>query len=148
MAHAVEVRLPFLDHRLVTFAFRLGASWKLRGAYTKVVLREAMRGRIADSVRQRVTKFGFPTSVNEWFRGRLYERCRDVLASRAIRESGVWNVAELDRALTRHKNGVEVLGNQLFDVVQFTAWYSLSRPWATPVSNPRINTPVVLNAFR
>ena len=148
MAHAVEVRLPFLDHRLVLFAFRLGASWKLRGAYTKVVLREAMRGRIADSVRQRATKFGFPTSVNEWFRGRLYERCRDVLASRAIRESGVWNVAELDRALTRHKNGVEVLGNQLFDVVQFTAWYSLSRPWATPVSNPRINTPVVLNAFR
>ena len=148
MAHAVEVRLPFLDHRLVTFAFRLGATWKLRGAYTKFVLREAMRGRIADTVRQRATKFGFPTSVNEWFRGRLYERCRDVLASRAIRESGVWNIGELDRALTRHKNGVEILGNQLFDVVQFTSWYSLSRPWATPVSNPRINTPVVLGAIR
>lgn len=145
MAHAVEVRLPFLDHRLVSFAFRLGPSWKLRGAYTKFVLREAMRGRIADTVRERATKFGFPTSVNEWFRGRLYERCRDVLASRAIRESGVWNVAELDRALTRHKNGVEELGNQIFDAVQFTAWYSLSRP--TPPSNPRINTPVAVNAL-
>jgi asparagine synthase (glutamine-hydrolysing) len=148
MAHAVEVRLPFLDHRLVTFSFGLGASWKLRGPYTKFVLREAMRGRIADSVRQRATKFGFPTSVNEWFRGRMYERCRDVLASRAVRESGVWNVDELDRALTRHKHGVEDLGNQLFDVVQFTAWQSLSRPWATPVSSPRVNTPVAMTAVR
>lgn len=135
MAHAVEVRLPFLDHRLVSLAFRLGDSWKLRGAYTKVVLREAMRGRIAENVRQRATKFGFPTSVNEWFRGRLYERCRDVLASREIRESGVWNLSELDQALTRHKNGVENLGNQLFDVVQFTTWYSQSRFRSAPASS-------------
>jgi asparagine synthase (glutamine-hydrolysing) len=148
MAHAVEVRLPFLDHRLVAFAFGLDGWWKLRGAYTKVVLREAMRGRIPEPIRQRATKYGFPTSVNEWFRGRLYERCRDVLASRAVRESGVWNLPELDRALTNHKNGSEMLGNQLFDVVQFTSWHSLSRPGATPVSNPRVNTPVSLPAFR
>jgi asparagine synthase (glutamine-hydrolysing) len=127
MAHAVEVRLPFLDHRLVTHSFRLGANWKLRGEYTKVILRSAMRGRIPDSVRQRVTKFGFPTSVNDWFRGALFERCRDVLASRAVRESGVWNVPELDRALASHKRGDENVGNRLFDVVQFTKWYALSR---------------------
>jgi asparagine synthase (glutamine-hydrolysing) len=146
MAHGVEIRLPFLDHRLVTFAFRLSARWKLRGEYTKFVLREAMRGRIPDAVRQRAVKFGFPTSVNAWFRGSMYERFRDVLASRAVYESGVWNVAELERALTRHKNGIENLGNQFFDVAQFTAWYSLSHFGSTVHDERHVETAVVVDA--
>ena len=105
-----------------------------------------MRGRIPDAVRQRVVKFGFPTSVNEWFRGSMYERFRDVLSSRALYESGVWNVAELERALTRHKNGVENLGNQFFDVVQFTAWHSLSHVGSTAREERRLGTAAVVAA--
>ena len=127
MAHAVEVRLPFLDHRLVALAFRLGPQWKLSGEYTKVVLRRAMQGRIPESVRTRVKKFGFPTSQNRWFRTVLYERCRDLLASRTIRESGVWNVPELDRALDRHQRGAADLGGRLFDIAQFGMWLGISR---------------------
>jgi asparagine synthase (glutamine-hydrolysing) len=127
MAHAVEVRLPFLDHRLVSLSFRLGTHWKLRGEFTKVILRMAMQGRIPEPVRNRVGKFGFPTSVNDWFRTTFYERCRDLLASREVRESHIWNVAELDRALTLHKRGTKNFGGRLFDVVQFAMWYGMSR---------------------
>ena len=127
MAHAIEVRLPFLDYRLVALAFRLGSRWKLREEYSKVLLRKAMRGRISEPVRTQVHKLGFPTSTDGWFRGELFERCKDLLASRSLRESGIWNVSEIERSLERHKQGTQRVGGKLFDVVQFTAWLALSK---------------------
>ena len=127
MAHAVEVRLPFLDYRLVALAFRLASRWKLREEYTKVVLRLAMRGRLPEAVLTRVQKFGFPTSVEEWFRSSLYGRFRDLLASREVRESGVWNVREITRALEQHRRGAVNIGARLFDVAQFAAWRKFSK---------------------
>ena len=56
MAHSVEARLPFVDYRLVLLARALPVRWKLRGPYNKYVLREAMRGRMQESVRARVEK--------------------------------------------------------------------------------------------
>ena len=126
MAHAVEVRLPFLDHRLVSFAFRLRSHWKLRGTDTKVVLRMAMQDRIPEVVRARVGKFGFPTSANRWFSTVLFERCMDLLRSRAVRESGVWNVPQLERALDRCEGGANNIGNRLFVVAQFGMWFRMS----------------------
>ena len=127
MAHGVEVRLPFLDYRLVSLAFRLESRWKLRGEYTKFVLRKAMQGRIPETVRTRVQKFGFPTSASSWLSTILFERCKDLIASRAIREAGVWNLREIDRALDGHEDGDRDLGNRLFDFAQFAMWYGLSR---------------------
>src|SRR5258705_10835917 len=118
MAHGVEVRMPFLDHRVVSLAFRLGARWKLHGEYTKVVLRAAMEGRIPEAVRKRVGKFGFPTSANSWFCTTLLQHCQDVLSSHATRESGVWNIPEIHRALDRRDRGSEDLGGRLSDVVE------------------------------
>lgn len=118
MAHGVELRLPFLDYRLVSLAFRLGSEWKIRGEYTKVLLREAMRHRIPENVRSRVQKFGFPTAVDQWFRGALLEPLRDLIASRVVRESGLWNLAQVERDLQRHQRGEANLSGRLFDVAQ------------------------------
>lgn len=129
MAQSVEVRLPFMDYRLIALAFRLGSEWKLRGGYNKFVLRESMRGRIPEVVRARPRKFGFPTSVNAWFRDALYVPLRDYLASRAVRESGLWNVAEVTNALERHRRGEIQAGARLFDVAQVCLWAQGSRAW-------------------
>src|SRR5438105_3589136 len=59
MAHSIEARLPFLDHRLAEFAFSLPDNWKMRGPWNKFVLREAMAGRIPENVRKRADKMGF-----------------------------------------------------------------------------------------
>ncbi|MFI5248056.1 MAG: asparagine synthase (glutamine-hydrolyzing), partial [Nitrospirales bacterium] len=72
MAHSVEIRLPFLDYRLVSLVFNMTADWKLRGPWNKVVLREAMRQRIPESVRTRVDKMGFPVPDQKWFAHDLY----------------------------------------------------------------------------
>jgi asparagine synthase (glutamine-hydrolysing) len=130
MAHSIEVRLPFLDYRLVTLAFRLDAHWKLDGPYTKRLLRDAMRGQIPEIVRTQLRKLGFPTPIDHWFRDALYEPLRDVLGSRVVRESGLWNIATVDRALEQHRRGEAQLGNQLFDVAQLCLW--MSSAWHTP----------------
>jgi asparagine synthase (glutamine-hydrolysing) len=66
MAHSIEARVPFLDHRLVEFCFRLPGDYKLDGVETKAVLRDAMRGVLPESILERKDKIGFraqPTAV-------------------------------------------------------------------------------------
>lgn len=73
MAHGIEARVPFLDHRLVEFAIALGDRHKIVGGDTKRVLRRAMGGVLPEMVRNRRDKLGFTTPEEEWFRGPLRE---------------------------------------------------------------------------
>jgi asparagine synthase (glutamine-hydrolysing) len=67
MASGVEVRMPFLDHRIVSFCFSLPWTSKLGGGYTKRILRDAMKGIVPDKVRLRKDKFGWNAPLQEWF---------------------------------------------------------------------------------
>ncbi len=71
MAHSVEARVPFLDHRLVEFNLALGNSHKIVRGDTKRVLRSAMEGVLPQEVRNRRDKLGFATPEQVWFRGPL-----------------------------------------------------------------------------
>ena len=135
MAHGVEVRLPFLDHRLVSFAFGAAPEWKLKGPCTKRLLREAMNGQIPEVVRTQHRKYGFPTSVESWFRRELHEPFQDLLASRLVRESGLWNCKAVAAALEQHRRGERNHGARLFDVAQLSQWMEGSRNW--PTAAPR-----------
>lgn len=119
MAHSVETRLPFLDHRLVSLVFSMAANWKLRGPWNKFVLREAMRHRIPESVRTRVDKMGFPVPTRKWFAHDLYEPMQDLLATRAVRERGIYNVNAITQDLQRHRTGQIDVAQGLFNVAQF-----------------------------
>ena len=81
MAHSIEARVPFLDHRLVEFAFRLPGDYKIHGVQTKYVMREALKGVLPERIRTRADKIGFRAEpAATWA---LAERHRDaLLASR------------------------------------------------------------------
>jgi len=66
MAHGVESRVPFLDHRLVEFALSVPVDHKIRGARAKLLLREALKGTLPESVRKRRSKLGFGGSWHLW----------------------------------------------------------------------------------
>ena len=136
MAHSVEARLPFLDYRLVTLMFQLPAHWKMRGAQGKHVMREAMRGRIPESVRSRVDKMGFPTPLAAWFREGLYEPMQDTLASQATRERGIYNISAIRRDLERHRRGETNAALGLFNVAQFERWMALDESRPAPITPP------------
>ena len=123
MAHSIEARLPFLDHRLVSLVFRLPIEWRLRAGWNKYVLREAMRGRIPEVVRSRAEKMGFPTPVDDWFRNELYEPTQDLLASQAVRERGIIRPDAVRNDLERHRRGDIAVGSRLFDIVQLELWW-------------------------
>jgi len=76
MAHGIEARVPFLDHRLVEFSIALGDRHKLVGGDTKRVLRRAMDAILPPTVRDRRDKLGFTTPEEAWFRGPLRDLVR------------------------------------------------------------------------
>lgn len=69
MAHSVESRVPFLDHRVVEFSMGLPDELKIGGGVTKRVLRDAMSGILPDRIRDRVDKIGFETPESMWMTG-------------------------------------------------------------------------------
>ena len=119
MAHSVEARLPFLDYRLVSFLSGLPAHWKMRGPWNKLILREAMGGRIPESVRARPDKMGFPTAERNWFAHDLHEPMADLLASRSVLERGIYNVQTVVNDLERHRRGEINVHHDLFHLAQF-----------------------------
>ena len=70
MAHSVEVRPPFLDHRIVEFAATLPAPLKIRGSCQKYILKELMKDKLPPSIPLR-KKMGFDIPAHEWLRGPL-----------------------------------------------------------------------------
>ena len=119
MAHSVEARLPFLDYRLVQMLFGLAPHWKINGPWSKWLLREAMNGRIPESVRVRPDKMGFPTPGRKWFAHDLYEPIADTLSSQAFRERGIYNVSQIVADLARHKAGQIDVHRDLFNIAEF-----------------------------
>jgi asparagine synthase (glutamine-hydrolysing) len=113
---------PFLDYRLVSLAFQLPAEWKLRGPWNKYVLREALRGHIPDSVRLRPDKMGFPAPIRQWVRGPLYAKLQDLLASREVRERGLYPVEAIRQDLDRHRTGEIDVSNGLLAIAQVEHW--------------------------
>ena len=86
MACGLEVRPPFLDHRVVEFCYSLPSNLKLRGFTTKWLLKDVMRNRLPPGIATR-SKQGFSIPMKNWIRGELLELTRDeVFSSRLIAE--------------------------------------------------------------
>jgi asparagine synthase (glutamine-hydrolysing) len=100
MAFGREVRLPYLDYRLLELAFRLPAALKLHRGWTKRILREAMSEYLPVDVRLRKDKVGYAPPEAEWLRGPLREWSADLLYSPAFGERE-WNDAEAVRKMWR-----------------------------------------------
>jgi asparagine synthase (glutamine-hydrolysing) len=73
MAHGIEVRMPFMDWRLVTYTMALPETSKSSGGYTKVIAREAMANLMPESIRMGRRKVGFNSPMPEWLNGPLAE---------------------------------------------------------------------------
>jgi asparagine synthase (glutamine-hydrolysing) len=71
MAHGIEVRMPFMDWRLVTYAMALPESSKSSNGYTKVIARKAMANLMPESIRMGRRKVGFNSPMPEWLNGPL-----------------------------------------------------------------------------
>jgi asparagine synthase (glutamine-hydrolysing) len=122
MAHSLEARVPFLDHRFVELCFSLPGDQLIRGGRTKDVLRRALADLLPETVRERRDKIGFATPEGRWFRGALGELAGDVFASRSFVERGFVNAGQARRHLERHRTGEVEAGMELWRALNVELW--------------------------
>ena len=91
MRNGVEIRMPFLDWRLVTYAFSLPANTKINNGYSKSILRDAMKNLMPENIRLRKNKISINAPMEEWFNGILSTFILDSVNSRSFIESDIWN---------------------------------------------------------
>jgi asparagine synthase (glutamine-hydrolysing) len=103
MAHSREVRLPFLDHRLVEFVFALPDRFLVRDGWTKWILRAASRGFVPAEISNRADKLGYMPPQERWLGGRIW---RDVMVDQLSRltNSGGTRPAPLEAHLVQRQS--------------------------------------------
>lgn len=122
MAHSLEVRLPFCDHRLAEFVFGLPASYLMGDTQTKRLLREAMRGVLPESVRTRWGKQGFVPPQDAWMAKTLLVAVEAVVEDGAFAARGWWNVRWWRSAVARFRAGEQHLAATLWKALIAEAW--------------------------
>jgi len=121
MAHAVEVRPPFLDHRIVEFANSLPASLKIQGSRQKVILRNLMRGRLGQAVLTR-KKIGFDIPAHDWFRGPLRPLLEEALAFASAEHGEFFNLPRIEAQAQAHFDRRANLGYHLWGLLILFFW--------------------------
>ena len=95
MANSLEVRTPFLDHRLVNFAFSLPTAFKINSSMKKKILQDTFRNELPAEIYNR-PKHGFEVPLIKWFQGELRSTIEnDLLSDAFIEEQGLFNVAAI-----------------------------------------------------
>ena len=125
MASGVEIRMPFMDYRIVSFAMSIGFRSKLHGGFSKSIIRDAMAGYMPDSIAYRKTKIGFNTPIVEWMQGPLKEYFLDICASDSFRTCDLINSNEVRNKITNvinNKNATFAMGEQAFSALYPYLW--------------------------
>jgi asparagine synthase (glutamine-hydrolysing) len=121
MAHSLEVRPPFLDHRIVEFAATLPASLKIRESRQKFLLKELMKGKLPPSVLGR-KKVGFDIPAHEWLRGPLRSLLVETVTAGASEHAGLFDPAAIGAVMRRHLAKRANLGYQLWGLLVLFLW--------------------------
>ena len=121
MAHGLELRVPFLDHKLVEFTTRLPPEFKLRGRTGKVLLREAMRGILPQPILSRPKK-GFPVPTEQWLRGPLKGYVRDTLLSRDSACREYFDLEAIETLLRENESSSPNRHQEIWTLLVFENW--------------------------
>jgi asparagine synthase (glutamine-hydrolysing) len=121
MAHSLEVRPPFLDHRIVEFAATLPASLKIHGSRQKVLLKELMRDKLPPSVLQR-KKVGFDIPAHDWLRGCLRSLMMDVLLDSSSDHAKLFQREVIETYIRRHLERKVNVGYHLWGLMVLFLW--------------------------
>jgi asparagine synthase (glutamine-hydrolysing) len=121
MATSLEVRVPFLDNRVLDFVQRIPSHYRLRGIALKRLLKAALRGIVPDFVLKR-SKRGFGTPMGTWLRGDLKPLVDDMLQDARLRRVGLFNADTVRRMRAAHNAGEEDHTEAIFALLAFEVW--------------------------
>jgi len=105
MAHSLEIRLPFLDYRIIDFAARMPPQWKIKGLQEKHILRQTFNGSLPGVISRRV-KHPYRAPIREaFFSGKGGRYLDDLLAEDYVRKAGYFDEKKVSRLLGLFRSG-------------------------------------------
>jgi asparagine synthase (glutamine-hydrolysing) len=121
MAHALEVRVPLLDHQLVEWISGLSSSIKLKNGEGKYIFKKSMERYLPHDILYR-KKQGFGVPLAAWFRGPLRQRVRDSLLGPILAGTGIFNTAFLAEMVEQHESGRRDYSAPIWTTLMFEAF--------------------------
>lgn len=118
MAHALEVRVPILDHQLVDWISGLSPDLKLKGKEGKYIFKKALEPMLPNEILYR-QKMGFAVPLASWFRGPLRDKVKTNLLSSEMLESGLFNQRYLETLVDQHQSGMRDYSASIWTLLMF-----------------------------
>lgn len=121
MAHALEVRAPFLDHEFGEFVASIPAKWKLRGITTKYIFKRAMKPLLPKNILHRKKKgFGIPKA--KWLREELRACLEDLFSRRSVNDLGLFSFTHIRTMMDEHFHRIRDHQKELWTLLMFELW--------------------------
>lgn len=127
MMHGLEVRAPFLDRDLASFAARLPVSFRLHGFKRKYLLKKACASLLPERILKR-NKRGFIIPVAGWLRGALKPLVRELLGPHFLKEQGLFSHAGVNALVEEHLSGLRDHRKALWTLLTLQLWWQHNKP--------------------
>jgi len=122
MANSLELRVPFLDHKILEFAASLPGKYKVHGFTTKYILKRVLSNRVPQEILNR-KKVGFPVPYNAWLRTDLKDWIRDLLLDRETLQRGYFNRNCIERLISQNTALGGSYSKELFSLAVLELWH-------------------------
>jgi len=122
MAASLELRVPFLDHKLLEYSTALPDRFRLHGNQGKFLLKKLAEKFLPKEIIYR-EKQGFPVPIAEWFRGSLHDKIRDILLDKKTLSRGYFRPEYIENLLRQHKSGKQDLSRRIFSLLNIELWH-------------------------
>jgi asparagine synthase (glutamine-hydrolysing) len=121
MAASIEVRVPFLDDRLVADMFTLPSKMKLNRTIRKYAFKKSMEGSLPHEIIWR-KKAGFGSPIHAWIRGKMHDFVQDHLSPSRLREQGIFNPQFVQEILRQELSNRQYNSNHIWQLLTFQLW--------------------------
>ena len=121
MASSMEARVPFLDHRLIEYSWKIPYSLKFRNGKSKWILRKILKNYVPENLTER-PKMGFGIPLNDWLRGPLREWAESLLNENKLSQEGYFNPKLIREKWEDYLSSKNKLLYDLWNVLIFQAW--------------------------